>query len=87
MGHQDSVKGIRYKEVYVLRIGLTHVYYLMYFHYPLLLVIHVILLDKVVDLLLYFSPSVMHRISAEILYVCQTVADYVETWRLKLCNY
>ena len=40
MGHQDAVKGIRHEEVYVLRIGLMHVYYLMYFYYLLLFVNH-----------------------------------------------
>ena len=73
MGRQDSVKGIRHKEVYVLRIGLMHVCYSMYFYYLLLFDIHVLSLDKLGDLLMYLSLSMMHCISAELLYVCQTV--------------
>ena len=46
MGHQDITNGIRHKEVYVLRIGLMHVYYLIYFYYLLLFIIHVLLLDR-----------------------------------------
>ena len=73
MGRQDDVKRIRHKEVYVLRIGLIHVYYSMYFYYLLLFVIHVLSLDKVGDLLMYLSLSVMRSISTELSYVCQTV--------------
>ena len=73
MSGQDGVKGIRYKEVYVLRIGLIHVYYSIYFYYLLFFVTHMLLLNKLVDLLLYLSPSMMCCISAELLYVCQTV--------------
>ena len=73
MGRHDDVKGIRYKEVCVLRIGLMHVYYSMYFYYLLLFVIHVVLLDKLGDLLVYLSLSVMRCISAELSYRCQTV--------------
>ena len=73
MGHQDVVKGIRHKEVCVLRIGLMHVYYLMYFYYLLLFVIHVLSLDKLADLLMFLSWSMMRCISAELLYVSQTV--------------
>ena len=40
MWHQHSVKEIRLKEVYVLRIGLMHVHYLMYVNYLLLFIIH-----------------------------------------------
>ena len=64
MGCQDGVKGIRHKEVCVLRIGLMHVYYAIYFHYLLLFVIHVLSLDKPGDLLMYLSLSVIHYISA-----------------------
>ena len=46
MGRQDDVKGIRHKEVCVLRISLMHVYYSMYFHYLLSFLIHVLSLDK-----------------------------------------
>ena len=70
MGSQDGVKGIRYKEVRVLRIGLMHVYYSMYFYNLLLFVIHVLLLDKLGDLLMYLSLSVIRCISAELSCVC-----------------
>ena len=40
MGHWDGIKRIRLKEVYVLRIGLMHVHYLMYVNYLLLFIIH-----------------------------------------------
>ena len=46
MGRQDGVQGIRHNEVCVLRIGLMHVEYSIYFSYLLLFVIHVLLLDK-----------------------------------------
>ena len=73
MERQDGVEGIRHKEVCVLRIGLMHVYHSMYFYYVLLFVIHVILLDKLVDLLMYLRLSAIRCISAEPLYVCQTI--------------
>ena len=73
MGRQDDIKGISHKEVYVLRIGLIHVYHSMYFYYLLLFVIHVLLLDKLEDLLMYLSLSGMRCILAELSYVCQTV--------------
>ena len=38
MVRYDAVKGIRHKEVCVIRIGLMHLYYLMYFYYLLLFV-------------------------------------------------
>ena len=69
-GVRMALKGIRYKVVCVLRIGLMHVYYLRYFYYLLLFVIHVLSLDKLGDLLMYLSLSVMYCISAELLYVC-----------------
>ena len=72
MGHHDGVKGIRSKEVCVLRIGPMHVYYSMYFYY-LLFVIHVLSLDQLGDLLMYLILRVIRYISAELLYVCQTV--------------
>ena len=74
---QDGVKGIRHKEVCVLRIGLIHVYYSMYFSYLLLFVIHVLSLDKLGDLRMYFSLSVMRCILAELLYVCQTAGVWI----------
>ena len=77
MSRQDDVKGIRHKEVCVLRSGLMHIYHSMYFHYLLLFAIHVLLFDKLGDLLMYFSLSVIHCISAEPLYVCQTVGVWV----------
>ena len=80
MGRQDGVKGIRHKDVCVLRIGLMYVYHSIYFHYLLLFVIHVLLLDKLEDLLMHFSLSVIRRISAELLYVCQTVSVWIGKW-------
>ena len=77
---QDSVKGIMYKEVCVLRIGLMHVYYSMYFYYLLLFVIHVLSLDKLEDLLMYLSLSVIRYISAELSYVYQTVGVWIGKW-------
>ena len=73
MGHPNGVKGISHQEVYVLRIGLMHVYHSMYFYYRLLFIIHVLSLDKLRDLLMYLSLRVTRRISAELSYVCQTV--------------
>ena len=66
MGRQDGVKGIRHKEVFVLRIGLMHVYYSIYFYYLLLFIIHILSLDKLGDLLMYLSLSMMRCISAEL---------------------
>ena len=57
MRRQDGVKGIRYKEVCVFRIGLMHVYYLVGFYYLLLFVIHMLSLDKLKDLLMYLSVT------------------------------
>ena len=59
--------------MYVLSIDLMHVYYSMYFYDLLLFVVHVLSVDKLVDLLIYLNLSVMHCISAELSYVCQTV--------------
>ena len=80
MGRQHGIKRIRHKEVYVLRIGLMHVYYAIYFHYLLLFIIHVLLLDMLGDLLLYLSRSVMRCISAELLHACQTVGAWIGKW-------
>ena len=77
MGRQDVVKGITCEEEYVLHIGLMHVYYTMNFYYLLWFVILVLSLDKLVDLLMYLSLSVMHCISAELSYVCQTVGVWM----------
>ena len=77
MRRQNGVKGMRHKEVCVLRIGLMHVYHSMYFHYLLSFVIHVSLLDKLGDLLMYLSLSAIRCISAELLYVCQTVGVWI----------
>ena len=79
-GRQNGVKGIRHKEVCVLRIGLMNIYYSMYFYYLLLLVIHVLSWDKVGDLLMYLSLSVMRCVSAELSYVCQTVGVWIGMW-------
>ena len=73
MEHPDGVKGIRHKEVCVLRIGLMHVYNSIYFYCLPLFVIHLLLLDNLGDLLMYLSLSVMRCISAELLYACHTV--------------
>ena len=80
MGRQDDVKAIRHKEVVVIRIGLMHVYHSMYFHYLLLFAIHVLLLDKLGDLLMYLSLRVIRCISAELSYVCQTVSVWIGKW-------
>ena len=77
MGRQDGVQRIRHKEVCVLRMGLMHVYHSMYFHYLLLFVIHVLLLDKLGDLLMYLSLSAIRCISGEPLHVCQTVGVWI----------
>ena len=80
MGRQDGIKAIRHKEVCVLRIGLIHVSYSMYFYNLLLFVIHVVLLDKLGDLCMYLSLSVMPCISAELSYVCQTAGVWIRKW-------
>ena len=80
MGRQDGVKSIRHKEVCVLRIGLMHVYYSIHFYYLLLFIIHVLSLNKLKDLLMYLSLSVMRCISVELSYVCQTVGVWIGKW-------
>ena len=80
MGHQDGIKEIRHTKVCVLRIGLMYVAYSMYFCYLLLFVIHVLLLGKLGNLLMYFSLSVMRCISAELSYVCQTIGVWIGKW-------
>ena len=80
MRRQKGVKSIRHKEVYVLRIGLIHVYYSMHFYYILFFVTFVLLLDKLGHLLPYHSLSVMHCISAALLYVCQTGDAWIGKW-------
>ena len=80
IGRQDGVEEIRHKEVYVLSIGLMHVYYSMYFNYLLLFVIHVLSLDKLEDLPMYLSLSVMRCISTELSCVCQTVSVWIRKW-------
>ena len=77
MGHQDGIKGIRHNKVCVLRIGLMHIHYSMYFYYLLLFVIYVLSLNKLGDLLLYLSLRIICCISAEPLYVCQTVGVWI----------
>ena len=61
----------------VLRIGLMHVYHSMYFYYLLLFVIHVLLLDKLGDLLMYLSLNTMGCISTELGYICQAVGVWI----------
>ena len=78
MEYQDDVKGIRYKEVCLLSIGLMYVYYSMYFYYLLLFIVHLLSLNKLGDLRMYLSLRVMHCISAELSYVCQTVGVCIE---------
>ena len=80
MGRQDGVKGIKHKEVCVLGIGLLHVYYTIYFYYLLLFVIYVLSLDKLGDLLMYYSLSMMCCISVELVHVCQTVGVWIGKW-------
>ena len=80
MTSQDGVEGIRHKEVYVLRIGLMHIYYSIQFYYLLFFVIHLLFLNKLGDLLMYLSLSVMRCISAELSYVCQTVGVTIGKW-------
>ena len=80
MERQDGVKGIRHKEVCVLKIGLMHVYHSMYFHYLLSFVIHVLLLDKLRDLIMYLSMSMIRCISAALSCVCQTVCVWIGKW-------
>ena len=80
MRRQDGVKEIRYKEVCVLRIGLMYIYYLIYFYYLLFFVIHVLSLDKLRDLLMYLSLSMMRRISAELSHVCQPAGVSIGKW-------
>ena len=74
-----AFKGLAIRKC-VLRIGLMHVYHLIYFYDLLLFVIHVLLLDKLEYLLMYLSLSVMRRISAELSYVCQTVVVWIRKW-------
>ena len=80
MGRQDGIKGIRHEEVYVLRIGLMHIYHSIYFHYLLSFVIHVLSLDKLGDLLMYLSLSVIRCISAELSYIWKTVSAWSGKW-------
>ena len=70
IGHQAGVKRIRHEEVCVLKIGLLHVYYSMYFYYLLLFVIHVLSLDKLGDLLIYLTLSVVRSMSPKLSYAC-----------------
>ena len=69
---QDCMEEIWHKEVCVLRVGLMHLSYVMYFYYLLLFFTYMLLLDNLRDLLLHHSPNMMHSISAEPWNVCQT---------------
>ena len=73
MGRQDGINRIRHKEVCIFIVALMHVYYCMYFYYLLLFVLRVLLLDKLVDLPLHLSLSVIRCLAVELLYACQTV--------------
>ena len=84
IGRQDSVKGIQHKEVGVHSICLLHVYYSMYFYDVLLVVTYLLSLYKPHHLLMCFSRSVILWISAELLYICQTVNWEVDS---QLGNY
>ena len=79
-GVRMALKGIRHKEVCVLTIGLMHVYHSMYFYYLLLFVIHVLSVDKLGDLLMHLSLSVMCYISAELFNECQTLGVWIGKW-------
>ena len=80
MGRQNNVNRIRHKEVCVFRIGLMHVYYSMYFYYLLLFVIHMVSLDNLGDLLIYFSLSVIRIISAALFYAYHIVVVLISKW-------
>ena len=77
MWPQDGTKRIRQNEVCILRIGLMHVYYLMYFYYLQLFLTSVLSLHKPHYLLLYLHLPVKCGISAEPLYVCQPTGVYI----------
>ena len=80
MRRLDEVQWIGYKEVYILRIALIHVHYSIYFHCLLLLLIHVLSLDKLGDLLMYLELSAIRCISAKLFYVYQTVGVLIGKW-------
>ena len=77
MKNQNGVKGIRNKEVCILRIGLIYVYYSIYFYNLMLFVTHILSLDKYGDLLLYLSLSVMHCMSVELSHVYETAHAWI----------
>ena len=81
-GCQDAFKEIRQEEVCILRIGLMHIYYSIYFQYLVLFVIYLLSLDKLEDLLTYFGMRVRHSISAKLLYTCETVGVWIGKWLL-----
>ena len=64
-GVKMALKGLGIRKCVSSRISLMYVYHSMYFHYLLLFVIHVLLLDKLGNLLMYLSLSVTSCISAE----------------------
>ena len=53
---------------------------LMYFYCRLLCVIYVLSLDKLGDLLMHLSLSIIHCISAELYYIYQTVGVLIRKW-------
>ena len=57
-----------------------HVYYLMYFYYLVMFVIHMLSLDKLGDLLMYLSLSIICCISTQLFYACQTVRVLIGKW-------
>ena len=73
MCHQDSMKWIRYKDVYVHKITVIQVYYSIYVCYHLVFVTNVLLLDKLPNLPLYLNLSTMRCISAIYLFMYLTV--------------
>ena len=77
---QAGIIGIRYKEVCVLMVGLMHVYYSMDFYYLLSFVTHILLFDKLSDLLLYSNLCVICCIAAELLHAYQTVSVWIGKW-------
>ena len=78
--HSDSIKSIRYKELYLLKIGLIYVYYLIAFHYVLLFVMYILSLDHLVNLLLFLSLRMIYCISAEHLYARHIAGLCIGEW-------
>ena len=82
MGRQYGVKGIRHKSIYVLRIGLMHVYLWIYFYYLLLFIIHVLLLDSLgiglcILVWVWYVASQLNYYMYVRLYVSQLGSDFL----------